>query len=179
MTPTSADGRREAFEALVREAYVPVLRYLVRRTDPATADDVLGDVLLVLWRRFDDLPDGAHLPWCFGVARGCLANRRRSDDRQRRLVERLASSPVSGDPADDPDLDQALERLGDKDREVLRLWAWEDLAPREIAVVLGISANAASIRLHRATRRLGKVLGKTPAPAGHLPERQGTEAISD
>ncbi|HWT23737.1 MAG TPA: sigma-70 family RNA polymerase sigma factor, partial [Solirubrobacteraceae bacterium] len=71
------------------------------------------------------------------------------------------------------------ERLGDKDREVLRLWAWEQLAPREIAVVLGITPNAASVRLHRATKRLRDSLGKTRAPAGHVPARQGAEAIHD
>jgi len=172
-------ARAEAFEDLVREAYVPLLRYLVRRTDPATADDVLGDVLLVLWRRFDAVPGDARVPWCLGVARGCLANRRRSDERQRRLVERLAAVPAVAPPDGDPDLDEALATLGDRDREVLHLWAWESLAPREIGVVLGISANAASIRLHRATRRLAKALGKTPVGAGHLPDRQGTEAIGD
>lgn len=182
MTRTPSDGREEAFERLVREAYVPVLRYLLRRVDPATADDVLGDVLLVLWRRFDDLPADAALPWCLGVARGCLANRLRGDRRQRQLVDRLALVPPPVEDGDDPALEEALEHLGDKDREVLRLWAWEQLAPREIAVVLGISANAASIRLHRATRRLRDLLdagGKTPGRAGHLPERQGTEAINE
>jgi RNA polymerase sigma-70 factor (ECF subfamily) len=171
--------RRERFDALVLEAYVPLLRYLRRRVDAATADDVLGDALLVLWRRFDDVPAGAELPWCFGVARGCLANRVRGEERQRRLVHRLAVVTRSPeDPSADPLLDEALERLGDKDREVLRLWAWEQLAPREIGVVLGISANAASIRLYRATRRLRNLLvpRKVPAAAGQLPGQEESEA---
>ena len=61
------------------------------------------------------------------------------------------------------------------DQEVLRLWAWEQLAPREIAVVLAITPNAASIRLHRATAKLREALRKDDGPAGHLGQRQGTE----
>ena len=48
----------------------------------------------------------------------------------------------------------ALSGLRADDREVLQLWAWEQLEPAEIAKVLGISANAVSIRLHRAKKRL-------------------------
>lgn len=159
------------FEAVAAEVWVPLQRYLRRRTDAATADDVLGDVLLVMWRRRLDIPDDAALPWCYGVARGCLANARRGDDRRLRLVQRIAAEPVAADAAD-PDLDAALSRLPDRDRELLRLWAWEGLAPREIAVVLGITPNAASIRLHRAKEALRKDL----TAAGHKGSRQGEEA---
>ena len=38
--------------------------------------------------------------------------------------------------------------------EILRLWAWEQLEPSEIAVVLDISTVTARVRLHRARRRL-------------------------
>ena len=157
-------------------AYTPVLRYLRRRTDAATADDVLGDVLLVMWRRFDDVPQDAAMAWCFGVARGCLANRLRSDARQLRLVDRLLAT-MPAEPAEDPELYDALGALPEADREVLHLWAWEQLPPREIAVVLGISANAASIRLHRATKKLRKSLEarKSREPAGQLVDRQGEE----
>ena len=59
-----------SFEAVVKEVYEPLQRYLRRRTDRTTAEDVLADVLLVLWRRVDDIPTGASLPWSYGVARG-------------------------------------------------------------------------------------------------------------
>lgn len=163
------------FEDVAAQVWLPLQRYLRRRADASTADDVLGDVLLVMWRRRADIPVGAELPWCYGVARGCLANARRGDDRRLRLVRRLQAEPVPGDPAGpdlDPDLDAAIARLSADDRELLRLWAWEGLAPREIAVALGITPNAASIRLHRATQRLRKDL----AAPGHRTSRQGEEA---
>lgn len=162
------NDRRRRFEALFREVYEPLQRYALRRIDPATADDVVADALLVLWRRLDDVPADAALPWCYGVARRCLANRRRGTERQTHLVDRLmgerAATPVDTDPA----LDDALATLGADDREIVRLWAWEQLPPREIAVVLGISANAASIRVHRAKTRLAAALvGKNGVDAGH------------
>lgn len=179
MTRACSADRRDGFEQLVASAYEPLQRYLRRRTDPTTADDVLGDVLLVMWRRFDDIPPEAPLAWAYGVARGCLANSTRSAARQERLVQRLTDTrppAVAADFADDS-LHEALRELPDADREILRLWAWEQLPPREIAVVLGISSNAASIRLHRAIRKLKRRLEnrKSAGPAGHLELRQGRE----
>jgi len=58
--------------------------------------------------------------------------------------------------------------LNEADREVLRLWAWEQLEPGEIAVVLGSTPNAVSLRLSRAKRRLAHLLGRQdPVDAGH------------
>lgn len=171
----SADARSAAeaptsFEDVLATAYVPLQRYLLRRTDRTTAEDVLGDVLLVLWRRVDDIPADAVLPWCYAVARRCLANQIRAEGRRERLLRRLADEPAPVAEPADPRLLDALAGLGDTDREVLRLWAWEQLAPREIGTVLGISANAASIRLHRALGRLRVRLGtrKDGGRGGHL-----------
>lgn len=189
MNDQDDDQRRVRFDTLAREALPLLARYLRRRADPETADDALGDTLVVMWRRFDDvedLPQGSRLPWCYGVARGCLANARRANDRRRRLVRRLTAQPVQRSPSGphgdseqhDDELYTALETLSDTDREVLRLWAWEQLQPREIGVALGISANAASIRLHRATERLRIRLGvqrKTHPRAGHVVPRQESE----
>ena len=164
------------FEALAAEVWAPLQQYLRRRADASTADDVLGDVLLVMWRRRDDIPEEAALPWAYGVARGCLANARRGDERRLRLVRRLEAEPVAP-PSDDPDLDEALARLRPEDRELLRLWAWEGLEPREVAVVLGITPNAASIRLHRVRERLRKDLaGRGHRQGRQAPDNEGEEA---
>lgn len=151
-------ARRRRFEELVADAYEPLQRYLLRRTDRATADDVLADALLVLWRRLEDVPDDGALAWAYGVARGCLANSRRGAVRQERVALRLARERGPGEPEPDDGLDEAMRALPEADRELLRLWAWEQLPPREIALTLGVSANAVSIRLHRAKQRLREQL---------------------
>jgi RNA polymerase sigma-70 factor (ECF subfamily) len=168
----SAEERRERFEALVPALVDPLRRFLARRTDPTTADDVLAETLLVCWRRLDELPEEP-LPWAYGVARNCLANATRGVRRQERLAARIAvvdppaastSGPGEGD---DPDLAAAIGVLREEDAELLRLWAWEQLTPAEIAAVLDVTPNAVSIRLHRAREKLREELRKTGAAAGH------------
>ncbi len=166
--------RRRHFDELVDVVYEPLQRYLGRRVAGADGDEVLNDVLLVLWRRLDDVPIAEPLPWCYGVARRCLANQRRGATRRSRLLRKLSSvemAPTEPDPvgAADPGLVTALGELPERDREIVRLWAWEELAPREIAAVLDMSPNAVSLRLSRAKRRLHESLERQdPARGGHM-----------
>lgn len=168
--------RRRRFVAVAEHVHEPLQRYLRRRTDAAEVDDVFNDTLLVVWRRIDELPADEPLPWCYGVARRCLANHRRGDDRRLRLVDRVASEPGpsgSGDPAaaidrSEPALYEAMASLSDAENEIVRLWAWEGLEPREIAVVLDTTPNAVSVALSRARRKLRDRLERQdPAGAGH------------
>ncbi len=167
---TVDQSRRERFEAIAPGLIEPVRRYLARRTDPDTAEDVLAETLLVCWRRATELPDEP-LPWVYGVAAHCLRNAQRAQRRQRRTAAKVATldpptEVVVGAP-EHPEVAAALARLRADDAELLRLWAWEGLEPREIAVVLGASANTVGVRLHRARQRLRDELGKDGARAGH------------
>lgn len=169
--PDSRDSRAARFERLALVSYEPLQRFVRRRIDAAHVDDVVADVLLVGWRRLDEIPPGAELPWCYGVARRCLANQRRSAARQVRLVDRLAAErgAAVAEPVEDEAVTAALALLRPEDRELLELWAWERLEAREIAAVLGVTPNAVSIRLHRAKQRLADALGERKAApvAGH------------
>jgi RNA polymerase sigma-70 factor (ECF subfamily) len=169
------------FELLARDLVEPLRRYLGRRTDAETAEDVLAETMLVCWRRLADVPAGVGaLPWAYAVARRCLANAERSARRQRRVAGKVATldPPRETAPADDrdPALHAALARLRDADAELLRLWAWEQLTPAEIAQVLDVTPNAVSVRLTRAKAALREELAaagtaprKDPADAGHEP----------
>lgn len=172
--PPRATERVTRFERLVAVVGEPLRRYALRRLDPAAADDALAEALLVLWRRLDDVPAGAELPWSYGVIRNCVANEARSARRRAGLLVRLsgqATGPAAEPPdAGDPALTEALGRLRPAEQELLRLWAWEDLAPADIALVLGTTTNAVNIRLHRARRHLAALLddGRKPsAGPGH------------
>lgn len=182
--PVSDPARRIRFERLVAELYAPLQRYVRRRADTNSVDDIVSDTLLTLWRRLDDIPPHAQLPWAYGVARRTIANHRRAAQRHLQLVRRAEAEPQPPSPSDealDPELDAALAALPPLDREILRLWAWEQLEAAEIAVTLGLTANAASIRLHRAKKKLADNLAtarKNGASAGHshrAHERSGHE----
>ena len=160
----------ERFTELMREVGEPLRRYVVRRTAADQVDDVLADVFLVVWRRLDDVPADEALPWCYGVAHLCLANAHRSERRRLELVDKLERQPQAPAPADDPELAEALAQLSETDRELVRLWAWEQLPPAEIGAVLGMSANAVSLRLSRARRKLQTLLRQDAVGAG---QKQG------
>jgi RNA polymerase sigma-70 factor, ECF subfamily len=153
---------RERFEALYRAHAGAVLAYACRRTDRATADDVVADVFLIVWRRVADVPADP-LPWLFGIARRVLANRRRSDARAAALNDRLqATTPLQQAELRATPVDAALERalgaLSERDRELLLLVAWDGLDPARAACALGVRPGTFAVRLHRARRRLARLL---------------------
>lgn len=172
MDPSSHPARRGRFEALAAEVYEPLQRYARRRVAADEVDDIVSETLTTLWRRLDAVPEAA-LPWAYGVARRHIANHRRGVGRRLRLVRRVEAEPAPSADKEgplDPELHAALDAMADGDREVLRLWAWEQLEPAEIAITLGMTPNAASIRLHRAKKKLGENLAearKTDALSGH------------
>lgn len=171
--PSASTSRREKFEDLAAEVYEPVQRYVRRRVDADSVDDVVADTMMTLWRRLEDVPPNARLPWAYGVARRHVANHRRTAGRHLKLVRRVETEPrptPAGEGPLDAELHTALGALADSDRELLHLWAWEQLEPAEIGVVMGLTANAASIRLHRAKKKLGEILEearKNEASSGH------------
>jgi RNA polymerase sigma-70 factor (ECF subfamily) len=165
-SPTPA--ARERCEALFLAHYRAVHRYALRRTDTAQAEEIANETFMVAWRRLDTLPDAA-LPWLYAVAGKCLANRRRAATRRDRTVAHLrAQREVSGarDPAERLAERDAILRafvtLGQRDREALRLVAWEGLSLADAARAAGASRAAFAMRVHRARRRLAQRLEEEP-----------------
>lgn len=153
---------RHRFERLYRRHYHDVRRFVARRLAGDGIDDVVAEVFTVLWRRFGEAPgDERVLPWLYGVGHGVLANEYRSSRRRRRLTDHLAAQPVRGPSPDHAEqvshrqsVAEAFDALGEADREVLRLVAWENLTSSEIALVLGCARTTAAMRVRRARHRL-------------------------
>jgi len=150
----------DRFTRLVREQTPAVGNYLRRRLyplTPADLDDLVEETMLVVWRRLDDVPLDAELPWMLGVARNVLRNARRTKNRRSAFESRLP--PPSSDPSAedhviaDTSVREALEKLSDDDRDVLLLHVWDGLDTHAIGELLVISTNAAAVRLSRAQRR--------------------------
>ena len=180
--PGLAPDPDRQFEQCFRANYASVLAFAIRRTTGrAAAEDVVSETFAVAWRRRDLVPDPA-LPWLYAVALRVVANQRRSLQRRRRLGERLAHEAGAGaaerDPAEDLDrrdaFSTAFRRLSEAEREILRLIAWEGMDTEDAARVLGCSAGAFRVRLHRARRRLAKHL----RAAGHSPPEDRLEPCS-
>ncbi|WP_308054152.1 RNA polymerase sigma factor [Cellulomonas wangsupingiae] len=156
--PVAGDPARDAawFEGLVHAHGTAVHRYVVRRVARSDVEDLTADVLTVAWRRREDVPEGAELPWLYRTAGFVVANHR----RKSRPVP-VADVPEETD-ADDPALravrDETvrtvLAGLSARDREVLLLHAWEGLTGEALAAALGIGRGGADAALSRARSRL-------------------------
>ena len=166
--------REHTFRALYEAVYPDLLRFIQRRAHRDHAEDVAADVLLVVWRRLDELPrshDDARA-WIFGIARKVLLNNERGEQRRRALGVRLADAPTS--PTTDADTDgvvnavdlsAAWRRLSATHQEALALAALDGLTAPQAAAVLGISPVAFRLRLSRARRTLRLHLDHFPEPA--------------
>ena len=168
----------DRFAELFRRHHAAVMRYALRRVDASEADDLVAQTFLTVWRRLDQVPRNA-LPWLYGVARHAMLDGFRERERQGRLHGRLAAEAtlvVAGVDSDAAvDVRRALAQLADSDQELLRLSAWEDLRPAEIACVIGCSAATAAVRLHRARRRLAAALG-SPSAGGPINLNSGARS---
>ncbi len=179
-------AREERFRSLYADHHDPVLRFALRRTDPARADDVVAETFLVAWRRLDDVPrrTGEALPWLYTVARNCLLNATRGDDRQRAVAVRLAARTgpgpaAAGDPGDRLQVVEAWGQLSPAEQEVLALAVWEDLTSPQAGRVLGISAAAYRVRLARARASLSRHLdGAQPLDAPSPSRAAGQRAAA-
>jgi RNA polymerase sigma-70 factor (ECF subfamily) len=155
----------QRFEEIYAEHQDAVRAYVRRRAHEDVVDDIVSETFLVCLRRIDSVPKEA-LPWLYAVARKTLANER----RKRRDVPLAVEVSYAPEPIGDAQLAAAFAQLSERDREVLRLVAWEGLSLGEAAVVLGCSAVACRVRYHRAKSRLSLRLS---AAASFRPDPEG------
>lgn len=166
-----ADARRAAFERLFRAHVDAIRRYARRRAAEADAEEIVAETFEIAWRRLDRVPEGAELPWLYGVAGRVLANQRRGADRRRQLADRVEAmtprtSPDGGPPGGDEPILEALAMLRAPDRELLCLMAWEGLERDALAQAIGVSRASLRVRIHRARRALRAALDALDGPAG-------------
>ncbi|MEN8041667.1 MAG: sigma-70 family RNA polymerase sigma factor, partial [Actinomycetota bacterium] len=155
MDQSPLEGQR--FRRVYEDNVDAIRRYCYRRIPASEVDDATTEVFMVVWKRFDSVPDGENtLPWIFGVARNVIRNHDRSVRRRGRLTAKLGSLPTQTGPSaevqvirriEDETMLDAVRSLKAADREILMLAAWEGLKPCEIAAALGIDPHAASMRL--------------------------------
>ncbi|MEO6886628.1 MAG: sigma-70 family RNA polymerase sigma factor [Jatrophihabitantaceae bacterium] len=164
--------RRAMLDVWFRAYGDRVFAYLLHRTDPQTAQDLLQEVFVVAFGKVEDVPEPP-LGWLFGTARRLLANRYRGFRRRDQLIARLLEDVGTEPDPDTYELKQAfaqtLASLTKGDQDVLTLTGWYDLTPTEAATALGCSPSTYAVRLHRARKRLAAALdaagyrGQTPA----------------
>lgn len=161
--PERDDERGHRFRLVYEALHPDMLRFVQRRAGPENAADVVAEAMLVVWRRFEELPalDDDARAWAFGIARHVLLNEHRGARRRKSLGVRLAHQPrataddqVADGVIDRLDLARAWHLLSEVHQEALGLAAFESLTATQAATVLGISPVAYRLRLSRGRRAL-------------------------
>jgi RNA polymerase sigma-70 factor (ECF subfamily) len=150
------------FTSTYRELLPAISRYLSRRVPEREVEDLAAQTFEIAWRKRADVAAGEELPWLYRIASFQVANyRRKHQSAVRYLV--LSLVPESAPSAEslaifDIDLAAAWRTLTAPEQSLLALVVFEGLSVQDAATATEISANAASIRLHRARKKLADQL---------------------
>ena len=163
----ATDGRREAFDEIVRRTHRDAYGLALRLTaDEEDARDVVQDAYLRAYRSLDRFRgDAKFSTWLYRIVANCasttMGRRRRHRHDELPDEAQVADARADGDPAVQAavadlraQLDEAIRELPPRLRAVVVLRDVYDLPHDAIADELGISVSAAKVRLHRARRRL-------------------------
>jgi RNA polymerase sigma-70 factor, ECF subfamily len=168
-------GDRDAVAA-VEARFGRVLAGFLRDAlpDPGSAEDVLQQVLLEIWRRGPQYdPDRAGLlTWMMTIARS-----RAIDERRRRRPEPVDPAVVverAGAGGGEVDrllerwrLAGLLDRIPQEEAVALRLRFYEELAQPEIAERMGIPLGTVKTRMVRGLARLRQLIAEEEDSDGH------------
>lgn len=153
------------FESVFSEHGQAIVKFLYRRGAYTEAEDLAAETFVVLWRKREEVPDGAELPWLYKTAGLTLSNwyRKKKSLPMGDSAETL-DSVDSNDPAhlvvENQGMRAALLELSERDREIILAAAWEGLTGQALADYLGISRNAADVALSRARKRLEEAIAR-------------------
>ncbi len=166
----------QAFRTFYDRYAAWVRAWFLRHTgEDAAALDLTAETFAQAWfalPRFKDLADGSGAPWLFGIARNLLRQYYKHD-RIETAARRRLGMPVAFAECEDyeavderlhagslgPALRDAVGALPTDQRLALELRVVDQLDYDEVAGRLGISRNAARLRVSRALRALFVEMG--------------------
>ncbi|HEX5324283.1 MAG TPA: sigma-70 family RNA polymerase sigma factor [Capsulimonadaceae bacterium] len=166
------EGSNRAFDEIVARYGKLVYSASLREAgDPELAQDVFQTVFIILARKAPRLKRGVVLSgWLYRTAR--LASREVIREEMRRTAREekaAAMNEAQRLEADaawqkvDPILPDALDTLSERDRNLILLRFFQEMSLREAGEELGLSENAARMRVSRSLAKMRKFLERRGA----------------
>ena len=164
----------EAFRGVFDELKPKLLRYCTYQCgDPDTAEDVVQEAMVRLWRRSAGEPPADPEAWLFTTARHLILDGAKVARNRRRL---LASVPVRASEGELADravereeererVRGVLERMPERGREILML-RYSGFSYGEIAGRVGVAPGSVGTLLARAEHRFLELLGPSEGESG-------------
>jgi RNA polymerase sigma-70 factor, ECF subfamily len=143
------------FEKLIREHFGRIRRIARRFAASGAADDLVQDILTRLWRSYPAFRGDAKVEsWIYRVSLNA-AMTHVSETIKARTLQGAISARATAEPEGSPAgastsqiLSDFLSRLGEVDASILMMYM-DGLTAEEMSGVLGITANAISVRINR------------------------------
>lgn len=143
------------FETRLASVHTVVERYVKFRINSNDADDMIQDICLTAYLKYGQLQKkDSFKPWILSIARNRCNDYFRSIRRvpEVPLEDIPESKLVYGrlGPAIPSPVEETMDLLTDRDREMLRMYFWQRLSLAEISEKLNIPVGTVKSRLHTA-----------------------------
>jgi len=160
--------RRRAFDVIVQRYRVKVFRLVFSIVgNAARAEEVTQDTFLKVWLALGSYDGRASIStWIYTIARNTGLSHRRSEAYRAAeplddCVQPIAEAAKPRNP-ELLDLERMLPRLPEEELQAVTLFYLQDRSIEDVAVMMDLPEGTVKSHLHRARRRLAKMMEGKP-----------------
>lgn len=157
----------EEVEALLDECQGPLIRYAYRLVhNRELAEDMVQEAFLRYVRKPLDYGEPRQrVAWLYRVTHNLCVDWLKRESKRTEIYERIRKQPRPSNDGSEivaldrwQHLERLMDKLNDKQRQVILLFFQEGLSYKEIAEVTGYSMSNVGMLLHRGLKKLKKML---------------------